>query len=251
MKIRFLGSHNIETSTSGLACLLLDEQIALDAGNLTKHLGIQQQLKLKGVLLTHQHYDHIRDIPSLAMTCFLNNGTAHIYGSQAVRTSLEQHLLNNELFSRFLDSPALHFTIVQPNATFCIGDYLATPIAVNHAVPAQGYYVKKLNRSFFYTGDTGPCPKEFWQQIQPDMLIIEVTSPNSFSDFARAKGHLTPVLLQEELQLFKTLHGFLPQVITVHMNSAQESEIAAELESVANTLSCKITLASEGQEVGV
>jgi len=32
MKIRFLGAHNTETSSSGLMCLLLDEAVALDAG---------------------------------------------------------------------------------------------------------------------------------------------------------------------------------------------------------------------------
>jgi len=231
--------------------MLLDEQIALDAGSLTKRLTLQQQLNLKGVLLTHQHYDHMRDLPALAMNCFLNNGAVNIYGSQAVHSALESHLLNNEIYSRFLNSPALHFTAVQPPTTFSIGDYTILPIAVNHAVPTQGYHVKILQRSIFYTGDTGPGLNECWQQIQPELLITEVTSPNRFSDFGRAKGHLTPILLQKELQAFHTLHGYTPRVITVHMNPSVESEIAAELKMVSTTLSCEIMLAHEGMVIDV
>ena len=52
MKIRFLGAHNTETSTAGLMCLLLDGEIALDAGSLTSKLSLQQQLALKAVLFT-------------------------------------------------------------------------------------------------------------------------------------------------------------------------------------------------------
>jgi len=251
MKIRFLGAHNTETSAAGMVCMLLDEQIALDAGSLTKHLTLQQQLNLKGVLLTHQHYDHMRDLPALAMNCFLNNGTMNIYGSPAVQSALESHLLNNAIYSRFLNSPALRFTAVQPPNTFSIGDYTILPIAVSHAVPTQGYHVQILQHSFLYTGDTGPGLNECWQQIQPELLITEVTSPNRFSDFGRAKGHLTPILLQEELQAFRALHSYIPRIITVHMNPSAESEIAAELKIVSTTLSCEIILAYEGMEIDV
>jgi hypothetical protein len=53
------------------------------------------------------------------------------------------------------------------------------------------------------------------------------------------------------MYLFRELNGYLPQVIVVHMNPALESEIANELDVVSNALSCKITLAYEGQEVDV
>jgi ribonuclease BN (tRNA processing enzyme) len=251
MKIRFLGAHNTESSVNGMTCLLLDDHIALDAGSLTRHLTLQQQLSLRGVLLTHQHYDHIRDIPALTMNCFLNNGVMNAYGSQAVYSALEQHFLNEEIYSRFLANQTLHFTVVPPSITFRIDDYDITPVAVNHAVPTQGYLVKKLGRSFFYTGDTGPGLETCWQKVQPDLLITEVTSPNHFSDFGRTKGHLTPLLLQEELQLFRAQHGYLPRVITIHMNPSLESEIATELRDVASALSCAITPAHEGYEVSV
>jgi len=251
VKIRFLGVHNTESSSSGMTCLLLDEHIALDAGSLTKQLTLQQQLNLNGVLLTHYHYDHIRDIPAVAMNCFLNNRLLKVYGSQAVFSALERHLLNEEIYPRFFDNQTLQFTVVQPSSTFSIDDYEITPVAVNHTIHAHGYLVKKLNRSFFFTGDTGPGLEKCWQQIQPDLLVAEVTSPNQCSEAKRIKGHLTPVLLQKELLSFRTLHGYLPRVVTIHMNPLSEDRIATEMKIVADFLSCEITLANEDYEIVV
>ena len=94
MKIRFLGAHNTETSNVGLMCLLLDESVALDTGSLTSKLSLEQQLALKAALITHPHYDHFRDLPMLGMNLFLNEGKIKVYGSQAVRDTLAQHVLD-------------------------------------------------------------------------------------------------------------------------------------------------------------
>jgi phosphoribosyl 1,2-cyclic phosphodiesterase len=251
MKIRFLGAHNTETSSSGLMCLLLDERVALDAGSLTSKLSLEQQLALQAVVFTHQHYDHIRDLPALAMNCFLNNGVAHAYGSQAVRDGIAGHLLNGAIYSRFFERPALDFHVVEPYKTFSIEPYEVTPVPVNHAVPAQGYEVKHAGRSFFYTGDTGPGLADCWKHIAPDLLIIEVTASNRFTEFGRESKHLTPALLKEELAAFRTIRGYLPRVVTVHMNPAMETEIAAELRLVAEALACDISPAKEGREITV
>jgi len=67
MKIRFLGAHNYETKDTRLVSLLIDDVLAIDVGGLSSSLSFEEQCKIKAVLLTHQHYDHVRDIPTLAM----------------------------------------------------------------------------------------------------------------------------------------------------------------------------------------
>ncbi|RJO62543.1 MAG: MBL fold metallo-hydrolase [Dehalococcoidia bacterium] len=251
MKIRFLGAHNTETSGSGLLCLLLDESVALDAGCLTSKLSLKQQLALKAVLFTHGHYDHIRDLPMLAMNCFLNEGVVHAYGSQAVKDALAEHILNGQIYSRFFERPVLDFHTIEPYRTFIIDRYEVTPVPVNHSVPSTGYQVKSAGRSFFYTGDTGPGLSECWSRISPDLLIIEVTASNRFSEFGRESKHLTPELLKEELISFREIRGYLPKVITVHMNPSLEADISGELKEVARALGCDISLAREGLEIKV
>lgn len=251
MKIRFLGAHNTESSSTGLMCLLLDEQVALDAGSLTSKLSLTQQFALKAVLFTHQHYDHIRDLPALAMNCYLNNKVVHAYGSAATREALAANILNGQIYSRFLERPVLDFHIVEPYKMLKIDRYEVTPVPVNHAVPTTGYLVENAGSRFFYTGDTGPGLRECWLHIAPDLLIIEVTASNRYSEFGRESKHLTPELLQAELSVFREIKGYLPRVVTVHMNPALESEIAAELLTVAAELSCDISSAAEGQEIQV
>ena len=251
MKIRFLGAHNTESSDSGLMCLLLDESVALDAGSLTSKLSLEEQLALKAVLFTHAHYDHIRDLPMLAMNCFLNNGVVHAYGSQAVKDALAEHILNGQIYSRFFERPVLDFHVVEPLLTFNIGEYEVTAVPVSHSVPSTGYQVKSGGRSFFYTGDTGPGLSECWKHISPDLLIVEVTASNRFTEFGRESKHLTPELLKDELIEFRKIRGYLPRIITVHMNPSLEAEIAAELSEVARALGCDISLAREGQEIQV
>jgi ribonuclease BN (tRNA processing enzyme) len=251
MKIHFLGAHNTETDRAGLMCLLLDGAVALDAGSLTSKLSLERQLALKAVLFTHAHYDHIRDLPALVMNCYLNDGVVHAYGSQAVRDALAEHFLNGQIYSRFFEKPALDFHVIEPYISFEIGRYEVTPVPVSHAIPTTGYEVKSEGRSFFYTGDTGPGLAECWSHISPDLLIIEATAPNRFTDFGRESKHMTPELLKEELIQFRKIRGYLPRIITVHMNPSLEAEIAAELNEVACALGCDISLAREGLETEV
>ena len=67
MKIHILGAHNCESKDTKLTSLVIDGRLVLDAGGLTSGLSLSDQEQLKAVLLTHQHYDHVRDIMALAM----------------------------------------------------------------------------------------------------------------------------------------------------------------------------------------
>ncbi|GAH38128.1 unnamed protein product, partial [marine sediment metagenome] len=79
MKIQILGAHNCESQNSKLITLLIDDTLAIDAGGLTSSLSFPAQQKLKAILLTHQHYDHIRDVPAIAMNFYLAGATINIY----------------------------------------------------------------------------------------------------------------------------------------------------------------------------
>ena len=251
MKVRFLGAHNVETLSARLPGMLLDGVLALDAGCLTSTLTIEEQLGLKAVLLTHQHYDHMRDIPMLGMNLFLNNAGVTVYGTLPVRDALTAHLLNGPLYPRFLEQPVLDFYPVEPLQAFCIGNYDVLPVPVNHSVPAVGYQINDRGYRLFYSGDTGAGLSDAWACIQPDVIIIEVTASNRWNDFGHDAGHLTPALLREELAVFKKLKGYLPPVYTVHMNPFLEKDIAAEIEEVARALGCSIIMAREGLELTV
>ncbi|MCL2679577.1 MAG: MBL fold metallo-hydrolase [Dehalococcoidia bacterium] len=251
MKLHFLGAHNSETNSAGLMCLLLDKTVALDAGSLTAKFSIEQQMALKAVLITHPHYDHFRDVPMLSMNLFLNGGSVKLYGVQAVYDTLCRHILNGSVYSDFFGKGVISFQALEPLKSIQLEGFEITPVPVRHSVPAVGFYVTQGGKSFFYTGDTGPGLAECWRSVAPELLIIEVTADNSYTGFCRESGHLTPALLMEELVSFRQIRGYLPRVLAVHMNPAMEARIAAELEEVADDLTCDVSLAKEGMEIEV
>jgi ribonuclease BN (tRNA processing enzyme) len=254
LKIRFLGTHNCETATAKLVSILIDDALALDAGGLTSSLPIEAQLKLKAVLLTHYHYDHMRDVPALGMNALFYETNVSVYASHAVRDALASHLLNGTIYSSFLEkppeSPRIKFTVIEPRKPFEIAGYEILPIPVSHSAPTVGFQVASSDgKTLFYTGDTGPGLSEAWPDVSPQVLITEVTAPNRYEEFGRRMLHLTPSLLREELLAFQKLKGYLPEVFLVHMNPRQEVEIAAEVEQLSSDLNTPITLAQEGLEV--
>lgn len=254
MKIKFLGAHNTESAGTKLLSLLIDDILVLDAGGLTSSLSFSAQLRLEAILITHHHYDHIRDIPAIAMNFFLRQEVISIYATPPVKEALLTHLLNGDLYPKFLEKPpekpTIKFHEVEPYQKMQIAGYSLLALPVAHAGPAVGYQLTSaLGKALFYTGDTGPGLDLCWQYVSPELLIIEVMVPNRYEDFARESGHLTPGLLREELMSFQNLQGYLPRVVTVHMNPALEAEIGAELAVVAKELDCSITLAHEGMQL--
>jgi ribonuclease BN (tRNA processing enzyme) len=118
-------------------------------------------------------------------------------------------------------------------------------------VPTVGYQLSAGGKTFFYTGDTGPGLAECWKVVSPQLLITEVTASDKYTEWAAEGGHLTPSLLQRELEDFRKLKGYLPRVIVVHMSPHLEKDIAAEVPKVAKKLNADISLAYEGMEVSL
>jgi ribonuclease BN (tRNA processing enzyme) len=254
MKIKILGAHKIETKETRYACLLIDDILALDAGALTSRLSLKAQQKLRAVLLTHRHYDHVKDIPALGMNCYLLGKKLEIYTTRSVYEDLAAYLLDGQLYPDFRenppDKPALHFIMVEPGREESIDGYQILPVTVNHAIPCVGYQITSPNgEKLFYTSDTGPGLAECWRQVSPDLLIIEVTDINKYQDLCVKVGHLTPALLKKELESFRKIQGYLPQIVTLHANPMDEKELEAELASVAVFLRADIQLGREGMNI--
>ena len=256
MKIQILGAHNCESQKTKLVTLLIDDFLAIDAGALTSSLSFEAQQKIKAILLTHQHYDHIRDIPTLGMNALLHKTTISVYSTQAVRDALATYLLNGEIYSQFLEkpegNPIIKFTVVEPNKAIQIEGYRVLTVPVNHSAPTVGYQITSPDgKTFFYTGDTGPGLANCWQYVSPQILVTEVTAPDRYEESARELLHLTPNLLKQELDRFQEIKGYLPQVWLVHMNPAQEKEIETEIAVLAGSLNYPVGLAREGMTLNL
>ena len=254
MNIKLLGAHNCESQNTKLISLLIDDCLVLDAGGLTSSLSFQAQKKIKAVLLTHHHYDHIRDVPALAMNFFLSGATINLYSTLPVYDALTAHLMDGKIYPNFMErpqtKPTVKFTVIEPHKAEQIEGYSILAVPVSHSVPSVGYQITSHNgKVVFYTGDTGPDLVECWKYVSPQLLVIEVTASNGYEQFGRESGHLTPSLLKQELIIFQEIKGYLPQVVAVHMSPGLEEEIKAEIAVVAKSLNNPITLGYEGMEL--
>jgi ribonuclease BN (tRNA processing enzyme) len=257
VKIRFLGAHNTETRDTKLSGLLVDDVLALDAGGLTSSLTLSEQLGVKAVLITHRHYDHVKDLPLLAMNRSLNGKTIDVYCLEDTAEAISASLLGGALYPHFLVENGngritVRLNIVKPYLKVQIDNYSIIPVPVPHSVPAVGYRISgKGGKSFFYTGDTGPGLADTWERVSAKLLITEVTASNDYQKFCCDKGHLCPSLLKEELLSHLNAKGYIPDVITVHMNHMLEENIRRELGEVAAELGISISMAFEGKQIEI
>jgi len=256
MKVKILGAHNCETSEYGHTCFVVDDILAVDAGSLTSNLSMEEQNRLQALILSHRHYDHIRDVTALS-TNFYHSGTSiDLYTSSDVIDTLDKHFFTSGIYRDLtgepLGNPTLRMHIVEPFRTYTIAGYNITPVPVNHFGITNGFrIISSEGKQVFYTSDTGPGLDECWKNVSPQLIIIEVTENNLSGEGSEKPGHLTPNLLKRELISFKEINGYLPDVVTVHMSPRMEGEIKAELLEVAGELDCRITPGYEGMEINV
>lgn len=251
MNIKILGAHNSESRNTRYMSLLVDDILVLDAGCLTSALSFRNQMNIKAVLLTHGHYDHIRDIPAFGMNLFLRRRNSKIFTHKAVYEVLNQYYFDGKTYPDFqhkpTENPTLKINVIEAYHQINIEGYTVLPVPVNHSLEAMGYQItSKDGKSIFYSGDTGPGLNNVWNHISPQVLFIELTAPNEWENAMSKVGHMTPNVLKRELLNFKNIRGYSPQVIAVHVNPAGERKILSELVSVRETTGIDISLAKEG-----
>ena len=211
MKLRVLGCSGGSVRGRFLSCFLLNDHIALDAGGLTGPLTLEEQFRVRHVIVSHTHLDHNCGLPFLVDNIFGHlDEPIVVYGTASVVKSLKNHMFNDELwpdFSRLpsMEAPTLKFQEVCPEKTFEIEGLSFTPVEVEHLIPTVGFVVEDGSGAIIYTSDTGPTDR-IWHvaSTQPELkcIITEVSFSNDDDALARASGHMTPGILAGELKKF-------------------------------------------------
>jgi len=255
LKVRFLGAHNAESKDTKLISILIDDIIAVDAGSLASELSFSEQEKIKAILLSHGHYDHIRGVPSFAF----NNRqhTTKVFATPQTLKILSSHLIDGVIYPRFtkkiplfLEKPSLKFVALEPFVPVDIEGYQVLALPVRHTINTVGFEItSKDDKKMFYSGDTGPGLSALWEHISPNLIIMEVTFPNRLENRAINAAHLCPKMLKKELIDFNRVKGHFPKVILIHLSPKLEEEIKEEVNEVAKELKISIGIACEGEEV--
>ncbi len=247
MHIRVLGAHNIETPQTRHTCFLVDDSVAIDAGGLTTGLTDDEKDNLRAILLTHRHYDHVRDLPSLGLQTMDNGATIDVFGLPDTLDAVSTHLLDGLLYPNFTvrptpERPKYRLHEITPNRGFNVHGLQILPLPVPHGAPAVGFLVRKGSATAGFTGDTGGGLLSFFANDPPPrILFVEVTFSNDADDRARASQHLTPAILQEELEAARRQNLPLPEIVAVHRDPRHDPAIRRQLAELSQTLNLPIT----------
>jgi Cft2 family RNA processing exonuclease len=254
MIIRFLGTHNAESRNTRLVSFLIDDVLAVDAGSLVSELTFPEQKQIKAILLSHGHYDHIRAVPAFAF----NNSdrTTKVIATAKTLEILSSHLIDGVVYPKFaseasfLQKATINLVPLDLFKSQKIGDHEVRALPVQHNLDGVGFEITSGDgKTLFYTGDTGPGLSSIWATISPQLLITDLTWPNSLANAAEEAGHLCPEMLKEELIEFRRVNGYLPKVVAIHVSPQHEPEIKREIGEVAELLKISIDVAHEGEEL--
>ncbi|MBI5101938.1 MAG: 3',5'-cyclic-nucleotide phosphodiesterase [Nitrospirae bacterium] len=237
MLLKVLGSAGAEFPGYNPPAFLIDGSLLLDAGTIGSKLTSHQQLKIKDILVTHSHLDHVKGIPFLADNMIINNGdsTITIYGIRETLGSLRKNVLNGRIWPDFTKisaaiEPVLKLKNISPGKRFKVENYSIIAYRVNHTVPAVGYIVRDPKGStLLYTGDTGPTSSIWKSNDRIDTAIIEVSFPNAMEALALKTGHMTPALLVEELGKMKIMPG---KILITHPKPQYIGQISKEIKQI-------------------
>jgi len=240
VELRVLGCHGGETATHRCPAFLVDQHLVLDAGAITGVLGLEEQSKVRVVLVTHAHLDHVRDLAMLSDTRTQQGGPPLVVASTPGTIAvLREHFFNNRLWPDFSriptpEAPTLVYRELTPGQTTELGGYRVTPVLVDHTVEACAFLVDDGRACVAYTGDTGPTER-LWTELEarPNVkaLIMEVAFPNEQDKLARVSGHHTPLTLETELRKLPERHRDLP-VLLFHIKPVYQRIVERELAKI-------------------
>lgn len=199
------------TGRQHFTCFVLDDTVAIDAGSLANSTTAEQKRRIRDVVLTHAHLDHIAGLPLFIDDLFdILEKPVRIHATSDVIEILESDIFNWRVYPRFSElenrnGPVMEYVEIVPGSKFTVGHLELEAISVNHKVPAVGFIVSDGDSVIALTGDTAEMD-EFWTRVNSlerlDGLLIECAFPDRMKELAEVSHHLTPELLKAELGKF-------------------------------------------------
>ncbi len=118
--------------------------ILIDCGpDFRQQMMAREFRKIDGVLLTHNHYDHVGGLDDLRPFCVF--GDVPLWGEESCLNAIFEHLKYCFAEHRYPGAPRFTLNPVRPHEDFRIGDQSITPLRVMHGhLPILGYRIGRL-----------------------------------------------------------------------------------------------------------
>jgi ribonuclease BN (tRNA processing enzyme) len=231
-------SQGHATSEQRLTCFLIDECVAVDAGSIALALTSAQREKVRDIIVTHPHMDHIASLPIFIDDLFETlKSPVRIHATAEVIDLLERDIFNWNVYPRFSElkneyGPVMQYVPIPAGREFRVAHLTVTAVTVNHIVPTVGLVVSDGKSIVAFSSDTAETD-EFWNVLnrapRMDALLIEASFPDSMAKLAEVSRHFTPASLQRDLR--KLNHNGL-DILAVHIKPAYRQMVIDELKAL-------------------
>jgi ribonuclease BN (tRNA processing enzyme) len=238
VKLTVLGCHGGELPTCRTTCFLVDDVLALDAGALTSGLPLDDLCRVDDIILSHSHFDHVKDLPLLAdLVVGRRDKPVTIHASREGAHNLRENMFNGALWPDFTKiptrkNPVLAIKSFRAGSAFTVGKYRVQTVPVSHPVESCGFVISSGKSALGMSGDTGPTDK-LWELLNGakhlKALLLETSFPNRLQKLADISGHLTPQTLERELGKFSRNGA---QVFLYHLKPAFVAQLKKEVEGL-------------------
>ncbi|MCX5858517.1 MAG: 3',5'-cyclic-nucleotide phosphodiesterase [Proteobacteria bacterium] len=252
MKLRVLGCYGAKMPGYATSAFLVGDSILLDAGAVTSRLSLKEQVKIRSILVSHTHMDHIKDILFLADNVNAQNShSILVYSSQGVLRGIKKNLFNWLIWPDFTQipnsrHPMLRFKTIPVGKKFRVEGRRVLAFKSNHTVESLGYLIEGDKGWLLYSGDTGPNPK-MWKLVNAignvRAMIVDVSFPNEMEKLARISRHMTPKMLEEDM---KNLQDRGVKIYISHMKPAYLQKLSRELRKLTDP---PVTILSPGTKI--
>jgi ribonuclease BN (tRNA processing enzyme) len=243
MRIRLLPStfdeRGVATSEQHLTCYLVNDFLAVDAGSLALATTTEQKQKIRNIIITHPHLDHIASLPIYIDDLFENlREPICVYATPETIEILEKDIFNWNVYPRFSElsneyGKIMEFIPISVREEFSIGDLRLKAIPVNHPVQTVGLIISDLRTTVGFSSDTSETD-EFWEFLNREprlrALLIEASFPDELTELAIVSNHLTPKSLFSELKKLRTKDI---DILAVHLKPTYREKIIRELKSLS------------------
>ena len=242
MRIQLLPStfdaQGVATLEQRLTCFLIDDCVAVDAGSIAIALTDEQRLKVRDIIITHPHLDHIASLPIFIDDLYPTlKEPMRVHATQEVIGLLERDVFNWNVYPRFSDlkndyGPVMEYLPIPVGIPFKVAHLSVVAVPVNHIVPTVGLVVSDGRKSVAFSSDTAETD-EFWRILNEmkklDALLIEASFPNRMAKLADVSRHFTPASLDRELK--KLTHNGM-DIMAVHLKPTYRDEIVEQLKAL-------------------
>lgn len=235
MRIEVLGCSGGVGPGLRTTSLLVDGRMLVDAGTGVGDLDLDACRRIRHVLLTHAHLDHVCGLAFLVDNLLGEiDSPIEVLARPETVDVLRQHLFNWALWPDFTripseERPGLRLRPIEPGRPLSgLGDAVVNPFEVCHTVPALGYALSDGQAAgqgvFAFTGDTGRCPR-LWAALNAlprlDWLMIDVAFPDEYTELGELARHYTPASLRRELDALR----HRPRLLLTHHKPGTESRV--------------------------